>query len=281
MGSSLRVTPAADAPELCASTGGKLVIVNLQKTPLDRPAALVIHALCDTVSQGLADRLSLTVPPFRLCRRVRVGLKEEGGGHIAEVSGLGLDDTPFALVTRIWARVAGDAKRTIASSNIFPVIARASSVRRSEGLPHEAWRVKLPAGAVARKAPATVAATSVASAESEAVGAAASRLELVCAFSGFYGEPLARISVDLVRGASRTVDLTLTLGEAQWEGGDGAVDPRFAGWGSDSDDKAARPAAARSSLASPASGAGAGAAGARLAAAAAGGSASTARRPRA
>ena len=49
MGSSLRVTPAADMPRSCATNGGNLVIVNLQKTPLDDMAAIVIHAKCDDV----------------------------------------------------------------------------------------------------------------------------------------------------------------------------------------------------------------------------------------
>lgn len=40
MGSSLRVTPAADVPKTVFENGGKLVIVNLQKTPLDAYAAL-------------------------------------------------------------------------------------------------------------------------------------------------------------------------------------------------------------------------------------------------
>lgn len=44
MGSSLRVTPAADVPKTVFENGGKLVIVNLQKTPLDPYAALNIHA---------------------------------------------------------------------------------------------------------------------------------------------------------------------------------------------------------------------------------------------
>ena len=35
MGSSLRVTPAADIPLHTFEKGGKLVIVNLQKTPID------------------------------------------------------------------------------------------------------------------------------------------------------------------------------------------------------------------------------------------------------
>jgi len=48
MGSSLTVTPAANIAEDVAYHG-RLVIVNLQKTPLDGVAALRINAFCDTV----------------------------------------------------------------------------------------------------------------------------------------------------------------------------------------------------------------------------------------
>ena len=47
MGSSLRVTPAARLAKRTAEKGGQLVIVNLQKTPLDAYASLVIHAKID------------------------------------------------------------------------------------------------------------------------------------------------------------------------------------------------------------------------------------------
>ena len=43
MGSSLRVNPACEIPLEMVQFGGKLVIVNLQKTPLDSHADLVIH----------------------------------------------------------------------------------------------------------------------------------------------------------------------------------------------------------------------------------------------
>ena len=46
MGSSLTVTPAADIPKTVAQVG-KLIIVNLQKTPLDKYAYLRVNAMCD------------------------------------------------------------------------------------------------------------------------------------------------------------------------------------------------------------------------------------------
>lgn len=53
MGSSLTVTPAADIPKEVGKKN-KLIIVNLQKTPLDKYAYLRINAMCDDVMKLLA-----------------------------------------------------------------------------------------------------------------------------------------------------------------------------------------------------------------------------------
>jgi NAD-dependent SIR2 family protein deacetylase len=72
MGSSLRVTPAADMPLSTVERGGKLVIVNLQKTPMDQYAALVIHGKCDDVMNRVMKKLNLEIPEWRLQRRFQV-----------------------------------------------------------------------------------------------------------------------------------------------------------------------------------------------------------------
>jgi NAD-dependent SIR2 family protein deacetylase len=45
LGSSLKVGPACDMPVKVAKNGGKLVIINLQHTPFDSRAALVLIQL--------------------------------------------------------------------------------------------------------------------------------------------------------------------------------------------------------------------------------------------
>ena len=40
MGSSMRLRHASAMPEACAENGGRLVIINLQKTPIDEHATL-------------------------------------------------------------------------------------------------------------------------------------------------------------------------------------------------------------------------------------------------
>lgn len=71
MGSSLRVTPAADMPLETVRNGGKLVIINLQATPLDN-VALKINGLVDDVIARVMKKLELEIPPFTLVRRVKV-----------------------------------------------------------------------------------------------------------------------------------------------------------------------------------------------------------------
>lgn len=72
MGSSLTVTPAADMPLEVAERGNKLVIINLQKTPLDSEAALRINGECDKVMKLVMAKLGLAVPDFSLKRNVRI-----------------------------------------------------------------------------------------------------------------------------------------------------------------------------------------------------------------
>jgi len=54
-----------------AKNGGKLVIVNLQATPLDK-YALRINGMIDDVMIRLMAKLNLTIPNFTLIRRLKV-----------------------------------------------------------------------------------------------------------------------------------------------------------------------------------------------------------------
>ena len=78
MGSSLRVSPANDMPKSCARNGGRLVICNLQKTPIDNLATLVIHAKCDDMMILLMKKLGYQIPKWQIKKRLEVTLKDEG-----------------------------------------------------------------------------------------------------------------------------------------------------------------------------------------------------------
>lgn len=95
MGSSLRVNPAALFPKEVAKHG-KLVIVNLQKTPLDK-YALCIHALCDVVMEKLMKKLGLTVPEFRLIKRI--GISNQN--HCVLIRGLDFNGAPYSILKKV------------------------------------------------------------------------------------------------------------------------------------------------------------------------------------
>ncbi|CAM6084960.1 unnamed protein product [Calypogeia fissa] len=64
LGTSLQITPACNLPMKTVRAGGKLVIVNLQATPKDKNAVLVVHARVDEVIQGVMNELHLQIPPY-------------------------------------------------------------------------------------------------------------------------------------------------------------------------------------------------------------------------
>ncbi|CAF4664008.1 unnamed protein product, partial [Rotaria sp. Silwood2] len=70
--SSLTVTPAADIPERVVERKQKLVIGNLQQTPLHKVATLNIHAFSDAIMKGIMERLNIPIPTWIVRRRIHV-----------------------------------------------------------------------------------------------------------------------------------------------------------------------------------------------------------------
>jgi len=63
LGTSMKVSPACNIPDrIWKKPGGKMVIVNLQKTPFDRYAALRIFGESDLVLAMLMEELDLPLP---------------------------------------------------------------------------------------------------------------------------------------------------------------------------------------------------------------------------
>ena len=77
LGSSLRVYPAADIPGDMIKRGARVVIVNLQKTPLNKKCAMEVHAKIDTLILGVMQQLGLTIPSFKLQRCFAVDVKSD------------------------------------------------------------------------------------------------------------------------------------------------------------------------------------------------------------
>jgi len=95
LGSSLRVTPAADCPESTAKNGGDLVIVNLQTTPLDIDAIGHIFAKTDEVMERVMKLLGYEIPPFRLLRKLIVGCDPSTG--VVYCRGADVDDPTLEM----------------------------------------------------------------------------------------------------------------------------------------------------------------------------------------
>uniref|UniRef100_A0A1D1Z5L9 NAD-dependent protein deacetylase SRT1 n=1 Tax=Anthurium amnicola TaxID=1678845 RepID=A0A1D1Z5L9_9ARAE len=64
LGTSLQITPACNLPLKSIRGGGKVVIVNLQPTPKDKKATLVIHGFVDKVIASVMQILNLQIPPY-------------------------------------------------------------------------------------------------------------------------------------------------------------------------------------------------------------------------
>ncbi|NWF70693.1 MAG: NAD-dependent deacylase [Chloroflexi bacterium] len=56
IGSSLEVAPASDLPVLALRNNAKLIIINLQETPIDRQAALVFRADCAEILPAIVSQ---------------------------------------------------------------------------------------------------------------------------------------------------------------------------------------------------------------------------------
>ena len=74
MGSSMRVVPASSMP---CQVSGKFVLVNLQKTPIDEAASMVIHERIDKVVSLLMQKLEIPIPEFRRSYRLKVSLSDD------------------------------------------------------------------------------------------------------------------------------------------------------------------------------------------------------------
>jgi len=98
LGSSLTVSPACDMPKTVGKNPyGKLVICNLQKTPLDSHASIKIHSKCDKLMEFVMQRLSIDIPPFILHRRVKIRCVSDE----ITLQALDFDGTPATIFSSV------------------------------------------------------------------------------------------------------------------------------------------------------------------------------------
>ena len=73
LGTSMRVEPACELP-MMRKRRGRLVICNLQATPYDSKADLVIHSRTDVVMVRLMEKLGIQIPEFVYMFSLQVSL---------------------------------------------------------------------------------------------------------------------------------------------------------------------------------------------------------------
>merc|ERR1712156_1280979 len=121
LGSSLTVTPAADLPEEVGDRwveqkekGQKptdhLVIVNLQKTPLDDVCSLRIFAKIDDVMVPLMKELGLEIPEWKLQRFMKVKvdpIEDEEDKKLLTISAVDVDGIDATVFNNVQLRYNG------------------------------------------------------------------------------------------------------------------------------------------------------------------------------
>ena len=102
LGSSLRVSPANEMVGETATYGGKVVIVNLQKTPYDDMAAMVVHSKIEEFMELLMKELNMEIPKCTLKRWFNAKIEEsKTGKETLKVSGITEDGSPYDIFKQI------------------------------------------------------------------------------------------------------------------------------------------------------------------------------------
>ena len=118
LGSSLTVSPACDMPRSTKEAGGKLVVVNLQRTPLDALADVRLHCTTDDFMQHVMRHLELDVEPFCL-RRIACLWRSPANPRLVVASGVDQgSDIPQTLFAQLDAVAAvGPTAAVIATAD--------------------------------------------------------------------------------------------------------------------------------------------------------------------
>ncbi|KAI1799712.1 DHS-like NAD/FAD-binding domain-containing protein [Daldinia bambusicola] len=104
LGSSLTVSPANEIPEKVGRRGraAKLVICNLQDTPVDELADQRVYTKADDLMTRVMACLDIPIPPFILRRRLVVQMETTGGNrHRVKICGVDVDGTPATFLRSV------------------------------------------------------------------------------------------------------------------------------------------------------------------------------------
>ncbi|KAI0893794.1 DHS-like NAD/FAD-binding domain-containing protein [Annulohypoxylon nitens] len=103
LGSSLTVTPANEIPETVGRRKGtKLVICNLQETPIDGLADIRVFSKADELMIRVMEKLDIPISSFILRRRLIVRMETtDGGREQLRVFGEDVDGTPATFLQSV------------------------------------------------------------------------------------------------------------------------------------------------------------------------------------
>lgn len=99
LGSSLRVSPASDLPLETLKNGGKIVIVNLQKTPYHDIASLNIHGKIENVIDKLVSKINLQIPKWTISRKISFEYSSVGKELVIEPKNI--QDFYFSFIKKL------------------------------------------------------------------------------------------------------------------------------------------------------------------------------------
>jgi hypothetical protein len=102
---------------MCVKNGGRLVIVNLQHTPLDKHASVRVYAKADDVMQQVMEQLNLAVPAFTLKRYLTI--EEQPQKSTIDLYGFDpFDKSPITFLKKVELTIHGtEEDKTYKKSN--------------------------------------------------------------------------------------------------------------------------------------------------------------------
>lgn len=105
-------------PQVVWDRLGKVVIVNLQKTPLDNIAEHRIHAKCDDVMTMLMNDMGFNIPPFILNRTLSVSVDNK---KVLRIGGTDVDGLPVSFVNGVQMRKNDGKHGAVVSKEPFEI----------------------------------------------------------------------------------------------------------------------------------------------------------------
>jgi len=110
LGTSLKVQPANKIPLLNQKHGGKMVLCNLQQTPVDKRSHLVIHSKCDALMQHVMNKLGIQIPVY--VRTVSFTVKSEITSEDLVLTLLSSDGLRCPYILQLDISIVGDPEKT-------------------------------------------------------------------------------------------------------------------------------------------------------------------------